>query len=163
MKQPFLPRVYDLHLNKHGWVNSGEAGDLRRHRVHYDVNVTIMRWTNLTNPTIHLHISVPKWCIAGYWTPVHCGICEIGPLRLWYPYKEAAKHVYMLLLVQVQVWRHLLVSFRHRFGRSRFQCDGGFPSSVDKMRWSLNRGTESKCWCHWILALGFPTNSEYIS
>ena len=22
-----------------GWVNNGEAGDLRRHRVHYDVNV----------------------------------------------------------------------------------------------------------------------------
>ena len=28
----------DLRLNK-GWVNTGEAGDLRRHRVHYDVTL----------------------------------------------------------------------------------------------------------------------------
>ena len=36
---------FDLRLNKWlskqswGWVNNGEAGDLRRHRVHYDVIV----------------------------------------------------------------------------------------------------------------------------
>ena len=29
---------FDLRLNK-GWVNNREAGDLRRHRGHYDVNV----------------------------------------------------------------------------------------------------------------------------
>ena len=27
-----------------GWVNSREAGDLRRHRVHYDVIVMIAKW-----------------------------------------------------------------------------------------------------------------------
>ena len=32
--------VFDLHLNK-GWVNNREAGDLRRHRAHYDVIVMI--------------------------------------------------------------------------------------------------------------------------
>ena len=26
-----------------GWVNNGEAGDLRRHRAHYDVNVIFTR------------------------------------------------------------------------------------------------------------------------
>ena len=26
-----------------GWVNNGEAGDLRRHRGHYDVNVMLLR------------------------------------------------------------------------------------------------------------------------
>ena len=29
---------FDVHLNN-GWVNNGEAGDLRRHRAHYDVTV----------------------------------------------------------------------------------------------------------------------------
>ena len=29
---------FDLRL-EHGWVNNGEAGDLRRHRPHYDVIV----------------------------------------------------------------------------------------------------------------------------
>ena len=29
---------FDLRPNK-GWVNNGEAGDLRRHRAHYDVTV----------------------------------------------------------------------------------------------------------------------------
>ena len=31
---------FDLLLNKR-WVNNGEAGDLRRHRAHYDVTVMI--------------------------------------------------------------------------------------------------------------------------
>ena len=35
-----------------GWVNNVEAGDLRRHRAHYDV---IVMWTNLT------HASNNKW------------------------------------------------------------------------------------------------------
>ena len=34
-----------------GWVNNGEAGDLRRHRAHYDVTVmvydiVVQRYTN---------------------------------------------------------------------------------------------------------------------
>ena len=29
---------FDLRLNN-GWVNSGKAGDFRRHRAHYDVIV----------------------------------------------------------------------------------------------------------------------------
>ena len=31
---------FDLRLNN-GWVNNGEAGDLRRHRAHYDVIVML--------------------------------------------------------------------------------------------------------------------------
>ena len=27
-----------------GWVNNGEAGDLRRHRAHYDVTVMYFQW-----------------------------------------------------------------------------------------------------------------------
>ena len=33
-----------------GWVNNGEAGDLRRHHAHYDVN--IMDWRNNLGPTL---------------------------------------------------------------------------------------------------------------
>ena len=33
-----------------GWVNTREAGDLRRHRAHYDV--TAMFWRNFSYPTI---------------------------------------------------------------------------------------------------------------
>ena len=34
-----------------GWVNNGEAGDLRRHRAHYDVTVMFHVWFELTNMT----------------------------------------------------------------------------------------------------------------
>ena len=30
---------FDMRLEKNGWVNTGEAGDLRRHCAHYDVIV----------------------------------------------------------------------------------------------------------------------------
>ena len=33
-----LDVFFDLRLNN-GWVNNGEAGDLRRYRAHYDVTV----------------------------------------------------------------------------------------------------------------------------
>ena len=34
-----------------GWVNNREAGDLRRHRAHYDVTVmqNIEAWTNMAD------------------------------------------------------------------------------------------------------------------
>ena len=62
------------------WVHNGEAGNLRRHRVHYDV--TVMRTDRPTNHTMYLfnisrnaplwnrnvHISLTKWCIVGYGT-----------------------------------------------------------------------------------------------
>ena len=34
---------FDLRL-KNGWVNNREAGDLRRHRAHYDVIVMVRQW-----------------------------------------------------------------------------------------------------------------------
>ena len=40
---------FDLRLNK-GWINNVEAGDLRRHRTHYDVTVM------LTKPSAELGI-----------------------------------------------------------------------------------------------------------
>ena len=36
---------FDLRVNKR-WVNNREAGDLRRHRAHYDINVMKRDWLN---------------------------------------------------------------------------------------------------------------------
>ena len=36
-----------------GWVNNGEAGDLRRYRAHYDVTVMISMWCFLTTKSSH--------------------------------------------------------------------------------------------------------------
>ena len=33
--------------NENWWVNNGEAGDLRRHRTHYDVTVMYMYEENI--------------------------------------------------------------------------------------------------------------------
>ena len=37
-----------------GWVNNGEAGDLRRYSTHYDV--TVMSWNGALNPMEGLHM-----------------------------------------------------------------------------------------------------------
>ena len=34
-----VTRSFDVFFDLRGWVNNGEAGDLRRHRAHYDVTV----------------------------------------------------------------------------------------------------------------------------
>ena len=50
-----------------GWVNTGEAGDLRRHRTHYDVSV--VREHILNVPTIE----------------IYCQICRHGKMAGWRP------------------------------------------------------------------------------
>ena len=67
------------------WMNNGEAGDSRRHRVHYDVAVMSLDVLNRpisyipqcnkyatmhhfeTQMYTHVPISVAKWCIVGIW------------------------------------------------------------------------------------------------
>ena len=40
----------------HGWVNNGEAGDLRRHRAHYDVTVMkMLKWIAKAGPKYPSH------------------------------------------------------------------------------------------------------------
>ena len=47
----------DLRLNN-GWVNNGEAGDLRRYRAHYDVTVMNKSYLDITrNHGINRHNS----------------------------------------------------------------------------------------------------------
>ena len=77
-----------------GWVNNGEAGDLRRHRAHYDVIVMfqgnrtipqVPKYTSEKYPTLnnsvtemctHLHISVTKLCFVGHGTGVLWDLCN---------------------------------------------------------------------------------------
>ena len=44
----------------YGWVNNGEAGDLRRYRAHYDVTVMEevgdIDWLTFIYPAIHVYI-----------------------------------------------------------------------------------------------------------
>ena len=56
-----------------GWENNREAGDLRRHRGHYDVNVIAM-WSFVAMYAEVLWIIEWKYLVAGYYidcTPTH--------------------------------------------------------------------------------------------
>ena len=46
-----------------GWVNNGEAGDLRFHRVHYDV--IVMPWCHNHHPLLYCHGQACKVSIYG--------------------------------------------------------------------------------------------------
>ena len=55
-----------------GWVNNREAGDLRRHRAHYDVTVMIYSWFSLTACFSKLIIETRKFPISYF---IHGYIC----------------------------------------------------------------------------------------
>ena len=49
-----------------GWVNNGEAGDLRRHRVHYDVTVMVSVHNNTQeSPTRAYTMACTVYCYYG--------------------------------------------------------------------------------------------------
>ena len=57
---------FDLRLNN-GWVSNREAGDLRRHRAHYDVIVMAMMWAHRHD--IHaVALHGPCWELTKFWT-----------------------------------------------------------------------------------------------
>ena len=45
---------------KNGWVNNGEAGDLRHHRAHYDVIVMFCYENYDIYSFIHVRITIPQ-------------------------------------------------------------------------------------------------------
>ena len=50
-----------------GWVNNREAGDLRRHRAHYDVIVmSIMEFPILVRRHFYIESTPPPWRFCGY-------------------------------------------------------------------------------------------------
>ena len=65
---------FDLRLNN-GWANNGEAGDMRRYRAHYDVNVMDarkMKWGRRYYQIVFLH----EMCEI--WQNIHCNLQEVG-------------------------------------------------------------------------------------
>ena len=66
---------FDLRLNN-GWVNNGEAGDLRRYRAHYDV--TVMRRSGKRPPSN----SVKRLPGIAVTTEMRkCGYCKHSPYK----------------------------------------------------------------------------------
>ena len=63
-----------------GWVNNGEAGDLRHHHAHYDVIVMRVHLP----PLPHSFIQSPL-CGSGHgkwsWVPRHCMLARAGGLQ----------------------------------------------------------------------------------
>ena len=75
---------FDLRLNE-GWVNNREAGDLRRHRAHYDVIIMIIKTYRLVTrsaPAQLLHeytmgVSLYRNIFKSHHTPQDsCKQCE---------------------------------------------------------------------------------------
>ena len=68
-----------------GWVNNGEAGDLRRYRARYDVTVMWMiyrispQWYWLTQLQLPFHIILDPLCLFG------ASIFPFNPLRAFVP------------------------------------------------------------------------------
>ena len=53
-----VTRGFDVSLicaRINGWVNNRKAGDLRRHRAHYDVSVMTSRWVGKPSSRSHPH------------------------------------------------------------------------------------------------------------
>ena len=79
-----------------GWVNNGEAGDLRRHRAHYDVTV-IALWILgrdfrvdgtlsfyiLTTELIEFHCLYGTLCQAGHSLKIILHICHLCLIMNW--------------------------------------------------------------------------------
>ena len=51
-----------------GWVNECEAGDLRRHRAHFDVTVMVMGIMNDLNMWSVVCFTVPLWLQGEFWS-----------------------------------------------------------------------------------------------
>ena len=67
---------FDVGLNKRGWVNNGEAGDLRRYRTHNDVIVMLPYWASDRMSNIRIlekteHIIMTSNCIGDLTFHIH--------------------------------------------------------------------------------------------
>ena len=96
------------------WVNNREAGDLRRHHVHYDVIVMGKDQPHISHiatkpwPTMHHseRKSAPFWCIVGY-----------GTGALWDLWYWSIRLRIRDLLCSVIFWQQA-IDLSHRCGRS---------------------------------------------
>ena len=54
------------------WVNNGEAGDLRRHRAHYDVTVMVQHFVQVQDHLMHERIN--RYARSYVCVPVTCNV-----------------------------------------------------------------------------------------
>ena len=69
------------------WVNNLEAGDLKRHRAHYDVTVMVPVCMNGVHYLNDLDVNVHQ---PAQWTPVHCWHHPISNMAI--PFVSAGYH-----------------------------------------------------------------------
>ena len=100
----------------YGWVNNGEAGDLRRHRGHYDVTVIFMQSTgNAIFRVPRYFIAWSLVCIAlRGWYKLHCVISRYD-VTYW---------LWSNMLVPCRCmnywWQHSPVTSKHFQAKSRY-------------------------------------------
>ena len=68
--------LFDLRLNKR-WGNNREAGDLRRHRAHYDFTVMKRRFIGIIAPTIGTHKENEINTVFARTIQIICDRCDI--------------------------------------------------------------------------------------
>ena len=69
-----------------GWVNNWDAGDLKRHRAHYDVTLMIRMWHHLqSHSTSSVHSNIHFICqiFFEFCTPVMTGILRAKLWQIW--------------------------------------------------------------------------------
>ena len=140
-----------------GWVNNHEAGDLRRHRAHYDV-IVMIRWPQN-------QISTETMCLKA----IHTGICAFSAIlkivrssrSLWMTRSVRIFHVLIFLLNKRDiVWKNTLSSLTH-WGRDKMDAifqttfSNGFSwmkmyEFLLKFHWSLFLGVQLTIFQHWF-------------
>ena len=61
---------FDVCPKKNGWVNNGEAGDLRRHRTHYDVSV-MKKGQHFAVDNCNAFSRKEKFWLQSFWLELH--------------------------------------------------------------------------------------------
>ena len=94
---------YLIYAPINGWVNTEEAGDLRRHRAHYDVIVMILaKKKNTKHLLTHLDVS-PK-------VPTYIQFCIMMILRRHLGYGHKSHHQVYLNLSNTALLRSKLIN-----------------------------------------------------
>ena len=90
-----VTRSYDVSLiygRINGWVNTGEAGDLRRYRAHYDVTVMISEHSSLSTRWVNRAISTQTKNVLECRLPMISTITETVKLPDIFPHAYGAKY-----------------------------------------------------------------------
>ena len=92
------------------WVNNGEAGDLRRYRIHYDVTVMFLcdsYWTSMM-------ISQHAWRHQTTWTWLYHHLASLGHSELTHWGRDKMAAIFQTTFSNAFYWMKLF-KFRLRF------------------------------------------------